>query len=98
MGGRLQGGLVRLQRWVKHTGSRIVILFEGRDAAGKGYDYWRARDAMLAATDTDLSPWYVIKGDDKRRARLNCISHTSLSRVMMLMCYLHPRQYGRLQC
>jgi polyphosphate kinase len=204
---RLQGELVKLQFWVKHTGARIVVLFEGRDAAGKGgviqrltervsprvfrlvalpapserersqvyiqryiphlpaggevvifdrswynragvervmgfcseaecqrflqicprvedwlidsgvqlikywfevsmdeqtrrfeerirdarklwklspmdleshrrwYDYSRARDAMLAATDTDFSPWYVVNADDKRRARLNCIAH-----------------------
>jgi polyphosphate kinase 2 len=39
------------------------------------YDYSRARDAMLAATDTDVSPWYIVNADDKRRARLNCISH-----------------------
>ena len=39
------------------------------------YDYSRARDAMLAATDTDVSPWHVVTADDKRRARLNCISH-----------------------
>jgi polyphosphate kinase 2 len=39
------------------------------------YDYSRARDAMFAATDTDISPWYVVNADDKRRARLNCISH-----------------------
>ncbi len=39
------------------------------------YDYSRARDQMLDATDTDVSPWYVLRSDDKRRARLNCISH-----------------------
>ena len=39
------------------------------------YDYSRARDAMFAATDTDVSPWYVVQADDKRRARLNCIAH-----------------------
>jgi polyphosphate kinase 2 len=39
------------------------------------YDYSRARDAMFAATDTKESPWLVVKGDDKRRARLNCIAH-----------------------
>ena len=39
------------------------------------YDYSRARDAMFRATDTEISPWYVVKGDDKRRARLNCIAH-----------------------
>jgi polyphosphate kinase 2 len=39
------------------------------------YDYSHARDAMLAATDTDIAPWYIIRADNKRRARLNCISH-----------------------
>ncbi len=39
------------------------------------YDYSRARDAMLAATDSDDLPWYVVRSDDKRRARLNCIAH-----------------------
>jgi len=39
------------------------------------YDYSRARDAMLAATDTPQCPWYVVQTDDKERARLNCISH-----------------------
>jgi len=39
------------------------------------YDYSRARDEMFQATDTAWAPWYVIRSDDKRRARLNCISH-----------------------
>src|SRR5260221_3479464 len=39
------------------------------------YDYSRARDAMFAATDTLESPWDVVKADNKRRARLNCIAH-----------------------
>jgi len=39
------------------------------------YDYSRARDDMFAATDTDEAPWYVVRSDDKRRARLNLISH-----------------------
>jgi len=39
------------------------------------YDYSRARDDMLSATDTPYSPWYVVGADDKRRARLNCITH-----------------------
>jgi polyphosphate kinase 2 (PPK2 family) len=39
------------------------------------YDYSRARDAMLAATDTAYAPWYILRTDDKKRARLNCISH-----------------------
>src|SRR5262245_26758316 len=39
------------------------------------YDYSRARDMMLDATDTKDSPWYIVRSDDKERARLNCISH-----------------------
>jgi polyphosphate kinase 2 len=41
----------------------------------KWYEYSRARDQMLEATDTDWAPWHVVPSDDKRRARLNCISH-----------------------
>ena len=39
------------------------------------YDYSRARDMMFKATDSKHAPWYVIRSDDKKRARLNCISH-----------------------
>ena len=39
------------------------------------YDYSRARDMMLEATDTDAVPWHIVPADDKKRARLNCISH-----------------------
>ena len=39
------------------------------------FDYSRARDKMLEATDTEFAPWYIVPSDDKRRARLNCISH-----------------------
>ena len=39
------------------------------------YDYSRARDAMLAATDTPWAPWYIAHTDDKMRGRLNIISH-----------------------
>jgi polyphosphate kinase len=39
------------------------------------YDYSRARDRMLKATDTKHSPWYIARSDDKKRARLNCIAH-----------------------
>ena len=44
------------------------------------YDYSRARDEMFAATDTDYAPWYVARSDDKRRTRLNIITHL-LSRI-----------------
>lgn len=39
------------------------------------YDYSRARDIMLEKTDNKLAPWHIVRSDDKRRARLNCISH-----------------------
>src|SRR5260370_13570840 len=41
----------------------------------KWYEYSRARDQMLEATDTEHAPWYIVRSDDKRRARLNLISH-----------------------
>jgi polyphosphate kinase 2 len=44
------------------------------------YDYSRARDDMFKATDTDFAPWHVARTDDKRRGRLNIISHL-LSRI-----------------
>ncbi|MGA7417959.1 MAG: polyphosphate kinase 2 [Acidimicrobiales bacterium] len=44
------------------------------------YDYSRARDAMLAATDTAWAPWFIANNEDKKRGRLNIISHL-LSRI-----------------
>lgn len=41
----------------------------------KWVEYSRAKDEMFSYTDTKTSPWWVVNGDDKRRARLNCISH-----------------------
>jgi polyphosphate kinase len=41
----------------------------------KWYEYSRARDAMLKATDTKHAPWHILNSDDKKRARLNCIAH-----------------------
>jgi hypothetical protein len=39
------------------------------------YDYSRARDEMFAATDLPFAPWNVVRSDDKKRARLNLITH-----------------------
>ena len=39
------------------------------------FEYSRARDLMLEATDTEFAPWTIVPSDDKRRARLNCIAH-----------------------
>jgi polyphosphate kinase 2 len=44
------------------------------------FEYSRARDMMLKATDTKHAPWVIVPSDDKRRARLNCIAHL-LSRI-----------------
>lgn len=45
------------------------------EAHRRWYDYSRAKDAMFIATDTSESPWYVVRADNKRSARLNCITH-----------------------
>ena len=42
---------------------------------GRWFDYSRARDAMFAATDSSWAPWFVVRSDDKSRARLNIIEH-----------------------
>ncbi|WP_099025748.1 polyphosphate kinase 2 [Mycolicibacterium palauense] len=65
---RLQTELVKLQEWTKHTGARIVIVFEGRDAAGKGgtikriTEYLSPRVARIAAlpapSDREKGQWY----------------------------------------
>ncbi|CEF57123.1 polyphosphate kinase 2 [Acetobacter ghanensis] len=65
---RLQGELVRLQDWVKDTGHRLVVLFEGRDAAGKGGAIKRITQrlnpricrvaALPAPTDREKTQWY----------------------------------------
>jgi polyphosphate kinase 2 len=39
------------------------------------FEYSRARDMMLEATDIEIAPWYIVRSDDKQRGRLNCISH-----------------------
>lgn len=64
----LQGELVKLQRWVKETGSRVVIIFEGRDAAGKGgtikriTEYLSPRvarvEALPSPTEREKTQWY----------------------------------------
>jgi polyphosphate kinase 2 len=49
------------------------------------YDYSRARDAMLTASDTEHAPWFIVPSNDKKRARLNCISH-----LLSLVPYKEP--------
>ena len=45
------------------------------DSYRRWYEYSRARDIMFLATDTDNAPWHIVRSDDKKRARLNCIRH-----------------------
>ena len=45
------------------------------EARDKWAEYSMAKDAMFTHTDTEISPWYVVQADNKKRARLNCISH-----------------------
>ena len=45
------------------------------ESYGRWYQYSKARDIMLKATDTKFAPWHIVRSDDKRRARLNCIAH-----------------------
>jgi polyphosphate kinase 2 len=45
------------------------------ESYARWYAYSRARDLMLEATDIRDAPWYIVRSDDKRRARLNCIAH-----------------------
>ena len=57
------------------------------------YDYSHARDVMLKATDTNFAPWYILRSDNKRRARLNCISH-----ILSMIPYRRlPRQKVKLR-
>lgn len=65
---RLQAELVKLQQWVRHTGARVVVIFEGRDAAGKGgtikriSEYLSPRIVRIAAlptpTEREKGQWY----------------------------------------
>jgi polyphosphate kinase 2 len=84
------GGIILLKYWLEVSSDEQARRFEARitderkqwklspmdlPSLSKWYQYSKARDAMLEATDTDKSPWYIVRSDDKKRARLNCISH-----------------------
>jgi polyphosphate kinase len=60
---------------IKDTSKRWKLSPMDLESHRRWYDYSRARDVMLAATDTAASPWYIVPSDDKKRARLNCIAH-----------------------
>jgi polyphosphate kinase 2 len=65
---------------IKDTSKRWKLSPMDLESHRRWYDYSRARDAMLAATDSPQAPWYIVRSDDKKRARLNCISDI-LSRI-----------------
>ncbi len=85
-----QSGIILIKYWLEVSMENQDLRLRARDEDGRKiwkltpmdmksyshwYDYSRARDAMFAATDTVETPWYVVDANDKRRARLNCISH-----------------------
>jgi polyphosphate kinase 2 len=86
----VNGGTILIKFWLEVGNEEQKRRFEARiddplrqwklspmdlPAREKWYAYSRARDMMLEATDTEVAPWYIVPSDDKRRARLNCISH-----------------------
>ncbi len=85
-----ESGILLLKYWLEVSADEQARRLEGRindprkiwklseldlKSYSRWYDYSRARDAMFAATDTDWAPWYIARTDDKRRGRLNIISH-----------------------
>ncbi len=62
----------------------------------KWMEYSKAKDEMMAYTDTKISPWYVVEADNKKRARLNCISHLlnkiSFKEIQLSEIKLKPRK------
>jgi polyphosphate kinase 2 len=86
----IDSGIILLKYWLEvseeeQTGRLESRIDDGRKiwklspmdlkSYGRWYDYSRARDDMFKETDTSLAPWYVVRSDDKKRARLNAITH-----------------------
>ncbi|WP_213959921.1 polyphosphate kinase 2 [Variovorax sp. dw_954] len=86
----IQSGVILLKYWLEVTpeeqtrrltqridDGRKIWKLTGMDlkSYGRWYDYSRARDDMLQATDLPSSPWFIVRSDDKKRARLNIIKH-----------------------
>jgi polyphosphate kinase 2 len=85
-----EGGIQLIKIWLEASDKEQKRRFEARiddplrqwklspmdlPARSKWFDYSRARDLMLKATDTKHAPWYILRSDDKKRARLNCLAH-----------------------
>ncbi len=86
----VDSGIILIKYWLEVSPDEQTRRLEGRitdprkfwklsdmdlKSYSRWYDYSRARDAMFAATDTPWGPWHVAHSDDKKRARLNIISH-----------------------
>jgi len=86
----LDAGIILIKYWLEVGKKEQQRRFEARindpvrqwklspmdlESFRRWYEYSRARDRMLKATDTKHSPWYIIRSDDKKSARLNCIRH-----------------------
>jgi len=86
----IEGGMILIKYWLEVSSEEQERRFESRitdktkqwklspmdlPARSKWYQYSKARDEMFEATDTDISPWHIVHSDNKKRARLNCISH-----------------------
>ena len=86
----VDGGIVLIKYWMEVGKKEQQRRFEARikdplrqwklspmdlESFRRWYEYSRARDKMLEATDTRHAPWYIVPSNDKKRARLNCISH-----------------------
>jgi polyphosphate kinase 2 len=86
----VEGGVQLIKFWLEVGNKEQKRRFEARiedplrqwklsptdlESRRRWYDYSRARDRMLEVTDTAHAPWYIVRSDDKRQARLNCIAH-----------------------
>jgi polyphosphate kinase len=86
----IDGGIILIKLWLEVSNNEQERRFEARiddplrqwklspmdlPSRERWYDYSRARDRMLKATDTKIAPWYIVRSDDKRAARLNTITH-----------------------
>ncbi|MBL8399064.1 MAG: polyphosphate kinase 2 [Candidatus Accumulibacter sp.] len=65
----------RFQKRIFHPEKHWKLSPMDLESRARWVDYSRAKDAMFAHTDIKQAPWYVVDGDDKKRARLNVISH-----------------------
>lgn len=105
---RLQSELVQMQEWVKETGKRVVVLFEGRDAAGKGgaikriQEYLSPRivriEALPAPTDRQQTEWYFQRYISRLPAAGEVVlfdrSWYNRAGVERVMGFCTPQQYN----